>query len=92
MRKRTHEDLESRAGRTERVSGAGPDRGSREMYWPMEEDPAKTQHDTPEKRSGRAGRGDRESRTVWGHSLPAAAVCIGGGAAIALVVIFGQPG
>jgi hypothetical protein len=35
---------------------------------------------------------DRESRTIWGHSLPAAAVCLGAGATIVLVAIFGQPG
>jgi hypothetical protein len=57
-----------------------------------QEDPEMTQHDTPEERSGRDGRGDQPSRTIWGHSLPAAAVCIGAGATIALVAIFGQPG
>jgi hypothetical protein len=36
-------------------------------------------------------RRDR-SRTIWGHSLPAAAVCLGAGATIVLVAIFGQPG
>ena len=51
-----------------------------------------TQHDIPEERSGRDGRGDQPSRTIWGHSLPAAAVCIGAGATIALVAVFGQPG
>jgi hypothetical protein len=38
------------------------------------------------------GPGNRESRTISGHSLRAAAVCIGAGATIALAAIFGQPG
>lgn len=44
---------------------------------------------TPQQGSPRDGRGDPESSTMWGHSLPAAAVCIGAGATIALVAIFG---
>jgi hypothetical protein len=48
-------------------------------------------HDAPEQGSARDGHGDRGSRRIWGHSLPAAAVCIGAGAAIALVAIVGQP-
>ena len=42
------------------------------------------------------GRGigsiDQESRTVWGHSLRAVAVCTGAGAAIALIALFGPLG
>jgi hypothetical protein len=50
-----------------------------------------TLDDTPEQRSRRP---DDEPRTgsVWGHSLPAAAVCLGGGAAIALISILGHAG
>jgi hypothetical protein len=53
--------------------------------------PQMAKYDAPEQGFARDGHGDRESRTIWGHSLPAAAVCVGVGAAIALVAIIGQP-
>ena len=64
-------------------------------YWVARRPPTvlgMTQHDTPEQGFIRDGRSERESKTIWGHSLPEAAVCIGAGAAIALIAIFGQPG
>jgi hypothetical protein len=44
------------------------------------------------KTRGKGPAYDRESRTIWGHSLPAAAVCLGAAATIVLVAIFGRPG
>ena len=65
-------------------------RGDREIHRPMEEDHAMNQHQTPEQRFRRDD--EQAPRTVWGHSLAAAAICLGTGAAIALIAILGQPG
>jgi hypothetical protein len=35
---------------------------------------------------------DDPRNAFWGHSLAAAAVCLGTGATIALIAILGQPG
>lgn len=51
-----------------------------------------TQHDTPEQDLPTKGGDQRGPKTIWGYSLAAAAVCLGTGATIALIAIFGQPG
>jgi hypothetical protein len=51
-----------------------------------------SKHETLEHCRPRDGHDDLDSRKIWGHSLSAAAVCIGAGATIVLVAIFGQPG
>ena len=57
----------------------------------MEEEHAMTQHNTTE--DGRPEHGDGQApKTLGGHSLAAAAVCVAIGATIVLVAIFGQPG
>jgi len=47
---------------------------------------------TPEHDTARDDGGEPRPRTVWGHPLAAAAVCLGTAATIALVAILGQPG
>jgi hypothetical protein len=66
-------------------------RGNREINPPMEGEHAMTEHNTPAQGSQREDDDEQQPKTVWGHSLAAAAVCVGGGAAIALAGIFGQP-
>jgi len=51
-----------------------------------------TQHEMPEQRSPREGGEEPMPSRVLGHSLAAAAVCVGTGATIALLAILGQPG
>jgi hypothetical protein len=64
-------------------------RGDRAIKRPMEGEHAMSQHGTLEQ-GFRPEDGDEGApKTLWGHSLAAAAVCIGTGAAIALVGIFG---
>jgi hypothetical protein len=48
-----------------------------------------TGQDTGQRDSAPDGGGERGPRVIWGHSLAAAAVCLGTGAAIALIAIFG---
>jgi hypothetical protein len=67
-------------------------RGSREINRPMEEGHTMNQHQTPEQGFRREAGDEQAPKTVWGHSLAAAAICLGTGAAIALIAIFGQPG
>jgi hypothetical protein len=47
--------------------------------------------DTRERDSAHEGGDEQGPKVIWGHSLAAAAVCLGTGAAIALIAIFGQP-
>jgi hypothetical protein len=54
----------------------------------MEGEQAMTQHDAREQGFRREGD-EQEPKTVWGHSLAAAAVCLGTGATIALIAILG---
>jgi hypothetical protein len=55
----------------------------------MEGAQAMPQHNAREQ-GGRREEGDeQEPKTVWGHSLAAAAVCLGTGAMIALIAILG---
>lgn len=49
-----------------------------------------TKHDTSEQAYRRADGDEQERKAVWGHSLAAAAVCLGTGATIALIAILGQ--
>jgi hypothetical protein len=49
-----------------------------------------TKHDTAEQNSLRENREQRQPKTIWGHPLAAAAVCLGVGAALALVSILGH--
>jgi hypothetical protein len=49
-----------------------------------------TKHDTAEQNSPRENREQRQPKTIWGHSLAAAAVCLGTGAAVALISILGH--
>ena len=50
-----------------------------------------TQRD-PREHGFRSEKGDeQEPKTVWGHSLAAAAICLGTVATIALIDILGQP-
>jgi hypothetical protein len=51
-----------------------------------------TRHDTSERDSAQQSRGEPGPKTIWGHSLAAAAVCLGTGATIALIAILGQSG
>jgi hypothetical protein len=37
-------------------------------------------------------RGEQKAKTIWGHPLAVAAICLGTGATIALIAILGQPG
>ena len=67
-------------------------RDSREIEPAVEGKHAMTKHDTHEQEGSRAAGGAPRSKSVWGHSLPAAAVCVAAGATIALAAIFGQPG
>jgi hypothetical protein len=48
-----------------------------------------TQHDTSEQGFRPEDGDEGAAKTLWGHSLAAAAVCIATGAAIALLGIFG---
>ena len=50
-----------------------------------------TQHDTHLQDFRREDGQERPPKTIWGHSLPAAIVCLAA-AAIAVLAIFGQPG
>lgn len=50
------------------------------------------EHDTPEQEGWRSSGSAPESRSVWGHSLPAAVVCVAAAATIVVVAIFGQSG
>jgi hypothetical protein len=51
-----------------------------------------TRHETHEQGFRREDGDEQEPKTIWGHSLAAAAVCVVTGATIALVAIFGQSG
>jgi hypothetical protein len=55
----------------------------------MEGEQAMTQHDAREQSFRREEGDEQEPKTVWGHSLAAAAVCLGTGATIALIAILG---
>ena len=48
-----------------------------------------TRQDRDERDSTREDRGEQGSKTIWGHSLAAAAVCLGTAAAVALIAILG---
>ena len=48
-----------------------------------------TNHDTPEQEFRREDNDEQGRKTVWGHSLAAAAICL---ATIALIAILGLPG
>lgn len=48
-----------------------------------------TQNDTREHGDRRGDDRDRGPKTIWGHSLVAAAICLGTGATIALIAILG---
>jgi hypothetical protein len=48
-----------------------------------------TEHNATEQGLRPEDGDEQESKALWGHSLAAAAVCIGTGAAIALLGIFG---
>ena len=48
-----------------------------------------TQHDARDQGIRREEDDEQEPKTVWGHSLAAAAVCLGTGATIALIAILG---
>ena len=48
-----------------------------------------TQQDAREHGFRREEGDEQEPKTVWGHSLAAAAVCLGTAAAIALIAILG---
>jgi hypothetical protein len=47
-----------------------------------------TDHERPQQDSQRE---DEPRKALWGHSLAAAAVCLGAAATIALIAILGQP-
>ncbi len=48
-----------------------------------------TRQDTRERDSALEDGGEQGPKVIWGHSLAAAAVCLGTGAAVALIAIFG---
>jgi hypothetical protein len=49
-----------------------------------------TRQDTRERDSAHVDGDDAQGpKVIWGHSLAAAAVCLGTGAAITLIAIFG---
>jgi hypothetical protein len=50
-----------------------------------------TQQDIPLQDFRREDGDEPQPKTIWGHSLPAAIVCLAA-AAIAVLAIFGQPG
>jgi hypothetical protein len=53
----------------------------------MQGEPVMTSHEPPEPDTQHQGE---PSNAFWGHSLAAAAVCLGTGAAVALIAILGQ--
>jgi hypothetical protein len=48
-----------------------------------------TGHDTSERDSAHETSHEQGPKTIWGHSLAAAAICLGTAAAIALIAILG---
>jgi hypothetical protein len=58
----------------------------------MEGNHTMNQHQTPDQGFRRKEGDEQPSKTVWRHSLAAAAICLGTGATIALIAILGQPG
>jgi hypothetical protein len=64
-------------------------RGTAEINRQMEGEQAMTQHDAREQGFRREEGDEQEPKTVWGHSLAGAAVCLGTGATIALIAILG---
>lgn len=48
-----------------------------------------TSQDTRKRDSGHEGADEQGPKVIWGHSLAAAAVCLGTGAAIALIGLLG---
>jgi hypothetical protein len=49
-----------------------------------------TKHDTAEQDSPRENREQRQPKAIWGHPLAVSAVCLGVGAALALISILGH--